>query len=37
VQRTANENEWWIGKIGARQGQFPGKCIDMMKRMTARY
>lgn len=26
VQRTANENEWWIGKIGGRQGQFPGKC-----------
>ena len=26
VQRTDNENEWWIGKIGARQGQFPGEC-----------
>lgn len=25
VQRTDNENEWWIGKIGVRQGQFPGK------------
>lgn len=24
VQRTANENEWWIGKSGGRQGQFPG-------------
>lgn len=25
VQRTASENEWWTGKIGTRQGQFPGK------------
>lgn len=25
VTRTNNENEWWIGKIGGRQGQFPGK------------
>jgi len=24
VSRTQNENEWWSGKIGARQGQFPG-------------
>lgn len=24
VQRTANENEWWTGTIGGRQGQFPG-------------
>lgn len=24
VSRTNNENEWWIGKIGGRQGQFPG-------------
>lgn len=28
VQRTANENEWWTGKIGVRQGQFPGE-FDM--------
>ena len=25
VQRTDNPNEWWVGKIGVRQGQFPGK------------
>lgn len=25
VTRTANENEWWIGKINGRQGQFPGE------------
>lgn len=24
VTRTDNTNEWWIGKIGKRQGQFPG-------------
>ncbi|KAG9662920.1 BAR-domain-containing protein, partial [Aureobasidium melanogenum] len=29
VQRTANENEWWIGKIGARQGQFPGNYVQL--------
>lgn len=25
TQRTANENEWWSGKVDGRQGQFPGK------------
>jgi amphiphysin len=25
TQRTANENEWWNGKINGKQGQFPGK------------
>lgn len=25
VQRTQNENEWWIGKVNGRQGQFPGE------------
>ena len=25
ITRTQNENEWWTGKIGIRQGQFPGK------------
>ena len=25
VQRTANENEWWTGKIRGKSGQFPGK------------
>jgi amphiphysin len=24
VTRTQNENEWWIGKVNGRQGQFPG-------------
>lgn len=27
VSRTSNDNEWWIGKIGARQGQFPGEIL----------
>ncbi|KAI9813483.1 MAG: hypothetical protein M1827_004159 [Pycnora praestabilis] len=25
IQRTANENEWWTGKVDGRQGQFPGR------------
>ena len=25
IHRTANENEWWTGKVSGRQGQFPGK------------
>jgi amphiphysin len=25
VTRTSNENEWWIGKIKGKQGQFPGQ------------
>lgn len=25
VQRTGNENEWWIGRVGGREGQFPGE------------
>jgi amphiphysin len=28
VSRTDNVNEWWIGKIGVRQGQFPGMYIE---------
>ena len=36
VSRTDNTNEWWIGKIGARQGQFPGKlCPTTLSAMTA--
>lgn len=25
IQRTANENEWWTGKVNGKQGQFPGR------------
>jgi amphiphysin len=25
VSRTQNENEWWVGKLNGREGQFPGK------------
>ena len=25
VTRTNNENEWWIGKLKGKEGQFPGK------------
>jgi amphiphysin len=24
VSRTQNENEWWVGKVNGREGQFPG-------------
>ncbi|KAK5944107.1 BAR adaptor protein Hob1 [Knufia obscura] len=29
VSRTQNENEWWTGRIGARQGQFPGNYVRL--------
>ncbi|TKA50158.1 hypothetical protein B0A49_10978 [Cryomyces minteri] len=29
VQRTQNDNEWWTGKIGTRQGQFPGNYVRL--------
>ena len=25
THRTANENEWWSGRVNGREGQFPGK------------
>lgn len=25
VTRTANDNEWWVGKLHGKQGQFPGE------------
>lgn len=27
VTRTQNENEWWIGRVNGREGQFPGECL----------
>lgn len=30
VSRTQNENEWWSGRIGGRQGQFPGKLLRVL-------
>ncbi|KAK5115281.1 hypothetical protein LTR62_001481 [Meristemomyces frigidus] len=29
VTRTENENEWWVGRIGVRQGQFPGNYVQL--------
>ncbi|CAG8953307.1 hypothetical protein HYFRA_00003514 [Hymenoscyphus fraxineus] len=29
VTRTNNENEWWIGKIKGKQGQFPGNYVKV--------
>ena len=33
VQRTENTNEWWVGKVGGRQGQFPGEFRPMILRL----
>lgn len=41
VSRTANENEWWIGKLNGKQGQFPGKpsrfCFDVKSHVIDPY
>jgi amphiphysin len=29
VSRTQNENEWWIGKLNGKQGQFPGNYVKV--------
>lgn len=29
IHRTANENEWWTGKVNGRQGQFPGNYVKL--------
>lgn len=29
IQRTANENEWWTGKVNGKQGQFPGNYVSL--------
>jgi amphiphysin len=31
VTRTNNDNEWWIGKVNGRQGQFPGMSIFFLQ------
>ncbi|KAH8599304.1 BAR domain-containing protein [Bisporella sp. PMI_857] len=28
VTRTDNSNEWWVGKLNGRQGQFPGNYVQ---------
>ncbi|KAF7563078.1 hypothetical protein G7046_g1065 [Stylonectria norvegica] len=29
ITRTPNENEWWIGKLQGKQGQFPGNYVKL--------
>ena len=31
IQRTSNVNEWWTGKLGTRQGQFPGGYFSVQR------
>jgi amphiphysin len=31
VTRTQNDNEWWIGKVRGKQGQFPGMFRDLQE------
>jgi amphiphysin len=35
VSRTQNDNEWWIGKVRGKQGQFPGMCNGSDMRLKA--
>jgi len=37
VTRTSNENEWWVGKIRGRQGQFPGMSLVGYTRLYLGY
>ncbi|KAJ4306104.1 BAR adaptor protein Hob1 [Collariella sp. IMI 366227] len=30
LTRTANDNEWWTGSVGGKQGQFPGEFISSL-------
>ena len=36
IQRTGNENEWWMGRVHGREGQFPGKiyCTIILQFIT---
>lgn len=36
VTRTQNDNEWWIGKVRGKQGQFPGTLGDHDKMVVIR-
>ncbi|KAB5535158.1 BAR domain-containing protein [Coniochaeta sp. 2T2.1] len=29
ITRTANDNEWWVGKLHGKQGQFPGNYVQL--------
>ncbi|KAK3499027.1 BAR domain-containing protein [Neurospora hispaniola] len=37
VTRTANENEWWIGKLHGKQGQFPVIKESLSARFTSQH
>ena len=29
ITKTANDNEWWTGRLRGKQGQFPGQCCSV--------
>ncbi|KAJ2894773.1 hypothetical protein MKZ38_007233 [Zalerion maritima] len=31
IKRTDNDNEWWIGKLNGKTGQFPGNYVQLNK------
>lgn len=34
VTRTDNDQEWWVGKIRGKQGQFPGESLPLFTRIA---
>lgn len=30
IHRTQNDNEWWTGRVGSKEGQFPGKSSSLV-------
>ncbi len=34
VTRTSNENEWWIGKLKGKEGQFPGQSFFLLSQIA---
>ena len=30
VRRTESENDWWTGRIGEREGIFPGNYVEVV-------
>lgn len=37
IHRTQNDNEWWTGRVGSKEGQFPGKSSSPLLLVGAPY